>query len=113
MEFLFVYITAGTVAEARTIGRALVEERLAASVNIIGGVESFYWWEGAVQQAAETVVIAKTRADLLDAVTARVKALHGYRVPCVVALRVAPGGNPDYLDWIIAETRPPSGPGAR
>ncbi len=103
MQPVFLYITADTPEEAASIGRILVEERLAACVNILGGITSFYWWEGAVQQGAETALIAKTRADLTDAVTARIKQLHGYTCPCVVALPIQ-GGNRDFIDWIAAET---------
>lgn len=103
MNATFVYITAGDAEEAKAIGRALVEERLAAAVNILAGVQSLYWWEGKIEQAVEVVVIAKTRASLVERLTERVKALHSYEVPCVVALPIA-GGYPVYLDWITAET---------
>lgn len=103
MQPVFLYITADTPEEAAAIGRSLVEERLAACVNILGGITSFYWWEGEVQQGAETALIAKTRADLTDAITARIKQLHGYTCPCVVALPIQ-GGNQDFIDWIAAET---------
>ncbi len=104
-EFVFVYVTAKDRAEALSIGRVLVEERLVACVNILEGMRSLYWWDGAVQEANEAVLIAKTKSGLAPAVTARVKALHSYDVPCVVVLPVA-DGNPDFLDWIAAETRP-------
>lgn len=97
------YITAGSRDEAKKIGRALVEARLAACANVIDGMESVYWWQGRLTEDREAVLIVKTRADLVDAVTARVKDLHGYAVPCVVALPLV-GGNPDYLAWIAAET---------
>lgn len=103
--FVFVYVTARDRAEALSIGRVLVEERLVACVNILDGMRSLYWWDGAVQEADEAVLIAKTKSGLAPAVTARVKALHSYDVPCVVVLPVA-DGNPDFLDWIAAETRP-------
>lgn len=103
MTYCLVYMTAGSADEARRIGAALVEERLAACANVIDGMTSIYRWEGAVRNDAEAVLIAKTRADLVDALTARVKALHSYTCPCVVALPVA-GGNADFLDWIGAET---------
>src|SRR5512135_188263 len=106
MQFSWVYMTAGSAEEARAIGRALVEERLAACVNLIDGMTSLYWWDGAVQQGSETVLIAKTRTDLLDRLTARVRALHSYTCPCVVALPIL-GGNPAYLDWIAGETESP------
>jgi periplasmic divalent cation tolerance protein len=84
----------------------LVEERLAASVNVLDGTTSIYWWQGKLEQAQEAVLIAKTRAELFPALSARVKQLHSYDCPCVVALPIA-DGNPDYLAWIVAETRAP------
>jgi len=100
----FVYMTASGTAEARTIGRALVEERLAACVNILPGMASLYWWEGAVREDEETVFIAKTREHLVDALTERVGELHSYDCPCVVALPIV-GGNPAYLAWLAGNTR--------
>ncbi|AIB11906.1 dihydroorotate dehydrogenase [Azospirillum argentinense] len=103
MEFVFAYITAGSRDEARRIGRALVEERLAACANIFDGMTSIYRWQDAIEEATETVLIAKTRADLFDRLAARVRELHSYDVPCVVELRVG-RGNPAYLDWLRDET---------
>jgi len=96
------YITAGSRDEAKKIGRALVEARLAACANVIDGMDSVYWWEGKLTEDREAVLIVKTRADLVPAVTAKVKALHSYSVPCVVALPIL-DGNPDYLDWVASE----------
>lgn len=98
-EFVFAYITAGSPEEARRIGRALVEERLAACANILDGMTSIYRWQGAVEEAAESVLIAKTQAVLFDRLAARVRELHSYDVPCVVELKVG-RGNPAYLDWL-------------
>lgn len=103
MSQRFVYITASSVEEAGKIGKALVEARLAACANVFGGVTSFYWWEGAVQEDAEAVLILKTRAELVEALTAKVKELHSYDTPCVVALPIE-AGNPEFLAWIDAET---------
>ncbi|MEE9140039.1 MAG: divalent-cation tolerance protein CutA [Alphaproteobacteria bacterium] len=105
MNLCFVYITAASAEEARRIGRALVEERLAACANVIDGMTSTYWWEGRVQEDSEAILIAKTRESLLGALTERVKALHSYTCPCVVALPIGQG-NPDYLDWLARETAP-------
>ncbi|MFZ5426750.1 MAG: divalent-cation tolerance protein CutA [Thermodesulfobacteriota bacterium] len=105
MAALFVYVTAGDRAEALKIGRTLVEERLAACANVMDGLTSVYWWDGKVQESAEACFIAKTRSELFERLTARVKELHSYDVPCVVALPVA-DGNPDFMDWISAETGP-------
>lgn len=100
----FVYITAATVEEGTAIARAVVEARLAACANVLPGVTSVYWWDGAVQEGGEVAVILKTRADLVADLTAKIKDLHSYRCPCVVALPIT-GGNPAFLDWIAAETR--------
>jgi len=103
MAHRLIYITTETEADAERIGRALVGERLAACVNIVGGMRSMYWWDGAVQTAGETILIAKTRADLVERLTARVLELHPYDCPCVVSLAID-GGNPAFLRWIDGET---------
>ncbi len=104
MEFRSIYVTTASVEEAQRIGRALLEDRLVACVNILPGVLSLYRWEGQVQEDQETVFSAKTRADLAEAAIARIRELHGYTVPCALALPIE-AGNPDYLRWISAETR--------
>ncbi len=104
MSQRFVYITASSAEEAGKIGKALVEARLAACANVIGAIQSYYWWEGAVQQDTEAALILKTRADLVEALTAKVKELHSYDCPCVVALPIE-GGNAEFLAWIDAETK--------
>ena len=103
MSASLVLVTMPSMEAARALGRALVEARLAASVNIDPGVTSFYWWEGAVQEGAEALLFAKTRSDLVDAVTDFVKARHTYVCPAIVATPIA-AGNPDYLAWIETET---------
>ena len=103
MSFVFAYITAPTVEDANRIGRKLVEERLAACVNIIPGMSSLYWWENKIEEATETIVIAKTTEEHVPELTRQVKAMHSYDCPCVVTLPVT-GGNPDYMRWLGAET---------
>lgn len=103
MTACFVYVTAPDADAARRIGRVLVEERLAACANVLGGITSIFRWEGRVQEEGEAALIAKTRADLVPALTERVKALHSYSCPCVVSWPLT-AGNPDFLAWIAAET---------
>lgn len=103
MGVFIVYVTAGDVAEARRIGHAAVEARLAACANIIDGMSSIYWWEGRVQEASEAVLLLKTTEDRLAALIARVNELHSYDCPCIEALPVAAGFQP-YLDWVTRET---------
>lgn len=103
MSAAFAYITTASIEQAESIGRALVESRLAACVNILPGMRSIYRWQGAIETARETVLVAKTRMSLAKALTARVRELHTYDVPCVVILPVV-GGLPEFLRWIDDET---------
>ena len=103
MSHCLAYMTAGTVEEAKSIGRALVEERLAACVNVIPGMVSVYRWEGALEEAEEAVLIAKTRAEKFDALAKRVAEIHSYDTPCAIRLDIA-GGLPPFLRWIDDET---------
>ncbi|MES2641865.1 MAG: divalent-cation tolerance protein CutA [Myxococcota bacterium] len=98
-DLVVVYITAPDSDVASRIGRTLVEEELAACCNLVPGVRSIYRWEGVVQDDAEVLMILKTRAALVEALTARVVALHPYALPEVVALPVLAGHAP-YLDWV-------------
>ncbi|WP_022661824.1 divalent-cation tolerance protein CutA [Paucidesulfovibrio longus] len=98
-----VYITAPDMAQAERIGAAIVERRLAACVNILPGMRSLYHWQGKVEQGEEVVVIAKTRAELVDRLTEAVVELHPYECPCVVSLRIE-SGHPAFLRWISEET---------
>lgn len=105
MSHRLVYITASSEEEALKIARDVVERRLAACANVLGKIRSVYWWQGAVQEEGEAALIVKTRVDLLDALTQRVKEIHSYTLPCIVALPIE-GGNPAFLDWIDTETNP-------
>lgn len=103
MDRRLIYITASSDEEARTIARALVGERLAACANILGQIGSVYWWEDELQEDAEVALIVKSTAALVSRIVDRVKALHSYDCPCVVALPIE-AGNAEFLDWIEAET---------
>lgn len=92
------------LATARMLGRTLVDERLAACVQVLPGVESLYRWNGAVESAAEILLILKTTRARFDALQARLVALHPYEVPELVALP-AVAGLPAYLHWVAESTR--------
>ena len=100
---VFVYTTFPSLVEAEKTGRAVLEQRLAACVNILPGMVSHYWWQGAIERGEEVVMIIKTRASLSEAVRAAVKAMHSYTTPAILVLPVE-GGDPAYLAWLMAET---------
>ncbi|QJT10666.1 divalent-cation tolerance protein CutA [Oceanidesulfovibrio marinus] len=104
MSQLIVYMTAGSLDEARRIAGMLVEKRLAACCNIFESMHAVFWWEGAVQSEQETAFIAKTTTDRFDDLKAAVLEAHSYDVPCIVALPIV-DGNPEFLDWIVEQTR--------
>ena len=104
MEVNFIYMTAGSRDEARKIGKALVVSRLAACVNILDNINSFYMWEGKVQDETEVVMIAKTTAARVPQLVEKVKSLHSYDCPCIVSIPVS-DGNRDFLDWIAEEVK--------
>lgn len=101
-EFVVVLMTAGSREEAERIAESLVTEWLAACVNVIPNVVSFYRWEGKVQRDQEVLLIAKSRKDVLDDLIRRVRSLHSYTVPEIIALPLS-GGSDDYLRWVDQE----------
>jgi periplasmic divalent cation tolerance protein len=98
-ERVVAFSTVGSPRDAERIARALVERRLAACVNIVPGVISFYRWQGALQRDAEWLLVIKTRAEKLAALLEALVALHPYELPELVALPIA-DGHPAYLGWI-------------
>ncbi len=102
-EIRLIYVTAPSHDEAVRLARVAVEERLAACANVLGPIISVYWWGGKVNQDGEVALLLKTRAALVEALTERLRELHPYECPCVVALAID-GGNPAFLSWIAAET---------
>lgn len=97
-----VYVTTKDREEARTIGTALVQEKLAACANILDGMESIYRWEGKVASGQESVLILKTTYNNLTKLTQRVKELHSYDVPAIVSINLAEQeGNAEYLNWVV------------
>ena len=104
--FVVVLVTAPNEKVAAQLARALVEEKLAACVNILPGVRSIYAWQGKTCDEPEVLCTVKTRASLLAAVRNRVITLHPYEVPEVIALPIV-GGSTSYLHWLRSETRDP------
>ncbi|MBF0253532.1 MAG: divalent-cation tolerance protein CutA [Candidatus Omnitrophica bacterium] len=99
-----VLITAATPDEGRRIARTLVEERLAACVNVMDSAHSIYRWQERVEDSTETLLLAKTRSALFEKLSCRVSELHSYECPEVVRLSVEDGSAP-YLDWVRKNTQ--------
>ena len=102
------FITTGSIEEGQVIARTLVEERLAACVNIVSPIQSVYRWQGKVEDDQEVLLIVKTTADMLERLVARVKQMHNYELPEIIALPIVAGAE-DYLSWIDDQTGPPNG----
>ncbi len=99
-----VFMTSVGMDEAASIAKKVVEERLAACCNIVSGVRSIYAWKGAIHDSAEVLCVFKTRASLFEPLRHRIKALHSYEVPEIVAIEIK-AGLAEYLAWIDASTK--------
>jgi periplasmic divalent cation tolerance protein len=102
-DYIEVHVTAGDRDEAARICRVVVERRLAACAQVVGPITSTYWWEGKVEEAEEWLALLKTTADLFDELAARVREVHSYDVPEIIAVPVR-AGSADYLAWVTRET---------
>jgi periplasmic divalent cation tolerance protein len=98
MKFVVIFITASNEKEAKNISDTLVQERLAACTNLTP-VRSTFFWSGKIEHENEFLLIVKTRKERVDDIITRVKELHSYSVPEIIALPID-GGNQDYLRWI-------------
>lgn len=97
------YITTANKEEARVIGHSLVDNKLAACVNIIDGMESIYIWKGEIVADQEAILLAKTHYTKMKALTDHVKAMHSYECPCVISFSInEEGGNEDYKQWLLS-----------
>jgi len=101
---IVVFSTCSTHEEAAKIARKLIEERLAACVNVTPRVRSFYRWKGAIEEADECLLIIKSSRDLFDRLRLELEKAHTYEVPEVVAVPVV-DGSPNYLNWVDAELK--------
>lgn len=103
-DTVVVFVTASSIDEARKIGNTLVQERLIACVNIIPQVESIFYWQEKVCNEKEVLMIIKTRKSLINNIIKRVKSIHSYSVPEIIALPII-SGSEDYLKWVGDVTR--------
>lgn len=102
-DFLFVYVTAPSLEEAKNIVRKIVENRLAACGNILPKMQSFYWWDGKVNMDEEVVLILKCPERNFLKVQEMIKQNHSYECPCIIAMPIVDGA-PEYMKWLLDET---------
>jgi periplasmic divalent cation tolerance protein len=102
--YTVIFITCSGKPEGIKIAKALLTRKLVACVNMVDKLDSFFWWEGKINQAKECLLIAKSTRAKLDKITKVVKSLHSYEVPEIIGLPIA-GGNRNYLDWINGSIR--------
>jgi periplasmic divalent cation tolerance protein len=100
---IVIFITAPNEDEAASIARSLVEARLAACANIVRNIRSIYTWQGSIQDDNEVLMMVKTRKSLFSKVSVKVRELHSYDVPEIIALPII-DGSPDYLNWLKEST---------
>jgi len=101
--YIIVFITTSSYEEARKIADALVAQKKAACVSIVPKVNSLFRWKGKIEEAEESLMVVKTRAELFPEVVSTVKSIHSYEVPEIIALPIVEG-NPDYLTWLKEQT---------
>lgn len=103
-EYLLVLSTVSSEAEGKVIAQKIVEERLAACVTLTSAVQSYYWWDERINHDREFILFIKTRTSLFKELEEKIKILHSYEVPEIVALPVL-AGSKDYLDWVCQNTK--------
>ncbi len=101
--WVIVFVTASSVEEAKAIAREVVRDKLVACVNIVDKIHSIYWWMGRVEESSESLLVMKTRIELLDKLVKKIKSLHSYQVPEIIAVPII-AGYKEYLDWIKEST---------
>ena len=104
MKYIVVFITASSIKEARKIALVLLSKKVAACVNIIKGVESFFVWQGKKERAKEILLIAKTEISHFEELKKQVKKAHSYKTPEIIALPII-AANKEYLKWIEESVR--------
>lgn len=100
ISIIFAYVTVPNKSEAEKIGRALLEARLAACVNIFDAMTSLYWWDNKIQNENEAVLIVKTTKALFPDVSEKIKLFHSYSCPCILQIPIT-DGNKEYLKWLM------------
>ncbi|WP_431063401.1 divalent-cation tolerance protein CutA [Methanobacterium sp.] len=100
--YVLVYITTSGKEESKKIANTLVKDKLAACVNIVSSIESIYLWKGEIENDNESLLIVKTKVDNINKIIQRVKEIHSYETPAILAIPIIEGSK-DYLDYLDKE----------
>jgi len=103
-QHIIILITAKDKKEAEKIAKGLLEAKLIACANIINGVQSLFWWQGKIGSSKEVLLVLKTKKTLFNKISSKVKSLHSYQTPEIIALSIL-NGSEDYLNWIDASCK--------
>lgn len=100
--YSMVYVTTSKDLESKKIARELLKEKLAVCINIIPSIESIYLWKGEIEEDSESIMVIKTKSELVEEVIKRIEELHSYEIPCILEITVN-NGSKNYLNWIESE----------
>lgn len=100
--YSIIYITTSGALESKKIAKMLLEEKLAACINIVPTVDSIYLWKGGVEEDSESVMFVKTRSEFTEKLIRRVEEIHSYEIPCILEIK-AGSGSKNYLEWMKSE----------
>ena len=103
-QYIIILVTAKNKKEATAIACGLLETKLIACANIIDGVQSFFWWQGKIDSSKEVLLVLKSKKTLFKKISVKVKSLHSYQTPEIIALPLLDGSK-DYLNWIDSSTQ--------
>jgi periplasmic divalent cation tolerance protein len=108
--YIFVYVTVSETEIVKKIGLGILQQKLAACINVIPQMTSYYWWQNQIEESKESVLLIKTREELFEDLRSFIVNEHPYEVPCIVKIPII-GGHPDFLRWMdsqIGGSAPPS-----
>ena len=100
--YSLVYVTTSKESESKKIARELLKEKLAACINIIPKIESLYLWKGEIEEDSESIMVIKTKSELVEQVIGRIEELHSYEIPCILEITID-NGSKNYLNYIESE----------
>jgi periplasmic divalent cation tolerance protein len=100
--YSIVYVTTSKDLESKKIARKLLEEKLASCINIVPRIDSIYLWRGKIEEDSESIMLIKTKSDLVERVIKRIEELHSYEIPCILEIAVN-NASKNYLNWIDSE----------